>query len=65
MMIFGKRFNLTRALRSRPFTLLWIGQAISNVGDDVFAIALAWQVLLMTHSGLAMGQFSWRQPYLA
>jgi MFS family permease len=35
--------------------MAWIGQTISNLGDSIFAVALAWQVLLMTHSGLAMG----------
>jgi MFS family permease len=44
-----------RALKSRPFTMFWIGQAISGLGNNVFTLALAWQVLLMTHSGTAMG----------
>jgi len=35
--------------------MIWIGQTISNLGDGIFNIALAWQVLLMTHSGTAMG----------
>ena len=43
-----------RALKSRPFAMIWIGQTISSLGDGVFYIALAWQVLLMTHSGTAM-----------
>jgi MFS family permease len=34
--------------------MIWIGQTISNLGDGIFYIALAWQVLLMTHSGTAM-----------
>lgn len=55
MMVLGKRLKFARALRSRPYAMVWIGQTISNIGDGVFAIALAWQVLLMTHSGLAMG----------
>ena len=51
----SKRLQLTRALKSRPYTMIWIGQTISNLGDGIFNIALAWQVLLMTHSGTAMG----------
>jgi MFS family permease len=44
-----------RALHSRPFALLWTGQTISALGDGAFATALAWQVLLLTHSATAMG----------
>ena len=51
----GKRLQFARALKSRPYTMIWIGQTISNLGDGIFNIALAWQVLLMTHSGTAMG----------
>ena len=55
MMVLEKRLKFARALRSRPYAMIWIGQTISNLGDGIFQIALAWQVLLMTHSGLAMG----------
>ena len=55
MMVLEKRLKFARALRSRPYAMIWLGQTISNLGDGVFTIALAWQVLLMTHSGLAMG----------
>ena len=51
----GKRLKFARALKSRPYAMIWIGQTISNLGDGIFYIALAWQVLLMTHSGTAMG----------
>ncbi|HEU0001617.1 MAG TPA: MFS transporter [Ktedonobacteraceae bacterium] len=51
----GKRLQFARALKSRPYAMIWIGQTISNLGDGIFYIALAWQVLLMTHSGTAMG----------
>lgn len=44
----------TRALRSRPFALLWIGQTVSALGDGTFYIALAWQVLILTGSGVSM-----------
>jgi MFS family permease len=55
MMTLGKRLPILHALRSRPYAMIWIGQTISNIGDWIFNIALAWQVLLMTHSGTAMG----------
>lgn len=50
-----KRMKILRAFTSRPFTMIWIGQTISNLGDGMFYIALAWQVLLTTHSATAMG----------
>lgn len=46
--------QFTRALRSRPFTLLWTGQTISVLGDAVFTIAITWEVLLLTGSATAM-----------
>lgn len=49
------RMKFVRALKSRPFAMIWIGQTISNLGDGMFYLALAWQVLLMTHSATAMG----------
>jgi MFS family permease len=50
-----RRFTFARALACRSFRLLWLGQTISNLGNNVFSLALAWQVLLMTHSATAMG----------
>lgn len=47
--------RFARALKSRPYAMVWIGQTISGLGDGIFSLALAWQVLLMTHSGAAMG----------
>lgn len=42
------------AFRSQAFAWLWTGQTISLLGNAVFRIALAWQVLLLTHSAFAM-----------
>lgn len=44
-----------RALGYGPFALLWSGQAISRLGDNVYRIALAWWVLEKTGSATAMG----------
>src|SRR5215469_1357947 len=52
---FTKGLRFTRALKARPYAMVWIGQSLSGLGDGIFYIALAWQVLLMTHSGTAMG----------
>lgn len=49
------RWQFARALRNRPFTLLWLGQSISIAGNAAFTTALAWQVLLLTGSATAMG----------
>ncbi|HEY7022468.1 MAG TPA: MFS transporter [Ktedonobacterales bacterium] len=51
----GDRLRFARALRSRPFALLWLGQTISTLGDGAYLTALAWQVLILTGSGAAMG----------
>lgn len=50
-----RRATFARALRSRRFALLWSGQTISALGDGAFFTALAWQVLILTGSGTAMG----------
>ena len=48
------RVRFARALRSRPFALLWGGQTISALGDGAYTPALAWQTLLLTHSSIAL-----------
>jgi MFS family permease len=46
--------RFARALRSRPFALLWVGQTISILGDGAFFVALVWQVLLSTNSATSI-----------
>jgi MFS family permease len=41
------------ALKTRDFTLLWSGQSLSSVGDQVFPLALA--ILVLHHGGGATG----------
>jgi MFS family permease len=48
-------FRLLRALKNRPFALLWSGQTISLLGDRIYQVALAWWVLEKTGSAVAMG----------
>ena len=50
-----RRVRFARALGSKPFALVWSGQTISSLGDGVTLTALAWQVLVLTGSGTAMG----------
>lgn len=49
------RIRFARALDSKPFALVWSGQTISALGDGITITALAWQVLVLTGSGTAMG----------
>jgi hypothetical protein len=49
------RPNLLSVLRVRNFALPWSGQAISQIGDGLFAMAEIWLVLQLTGSALAMG----------
>ncbi|HVM73070.1 MAG TPA: MFS transporter [Anaerolineales bacterium] len=44
-----------RALRLRPFALLWSGQTISRLGDRFYQVALVWWVLEKTGSAVVMG----------
>ncbi len=43
-----------RALRGRPFLLLWSGQTLSRIGDFAYEIIIAWWVLLETGSAAIM-----------
>src|SRR5512134_1993896 len=40
---------------NRNFRLLWIGEAVSVLGDHFYMIALPWLVLQLTADALAMG----------
>jgi MFS family permease len=46
---------LTGVSQIRNFRLLWIGQAISLLGDQFFMIALPWLILQLTGNALAVG----------
>jgi MFS family permease len=39
----------------RDFRLLWIGEAVSSLGDQFAMIALPWLALVLTGSGIALG----------
>ena len=47
--------TLLMSLRHRSFALLWSGQIISRLGDNLYRVALAWWVLEKTGSATAMG----------
>lgn len=46
---------LFTSLKHRSFALLWSGQALSRLGDNVYRVALAWWVLEQTGSATVMG----------
>ena len=52
----GHTWRFARALRSRPYALLWSGQTISTLGDGAFTVALAWTVVLLTGSATALAE---------
>ncbi len=47
-----------RVLGRRPFAALWAAQAISNVGDTLYSVALLSYVLDRTGSALAAGSIA-------
>jgi MFS family permease len=44
-----------RALRSRDFRLLWLGQLVSVTGSQMRIVAIAWQVYLVKQDPLQLG----------
>ncbi len=47
--------RLLQPLREHDFRLLWLGESISSLGDQFQFVAMAWLVLGLTGSGLALG----------
>jgi MFS family permease len=42
-------------LRDRDFRLLFTGKSVSDLGDEIVAVAVPYQVWILTHSTLAVG----------
>ena len=55
---------MLRVLRHRDFGLLWLGQAVSLVGDGIYLVAIAWLVLDISNepSALALVGLAWTLP---
>jgi MFS family permease len=47
--------DVTPLTTSRQFRLLWIGETVSDLGSRVTAVAMPYQVFVITHSVLAVG----------
>lgn len=48
------KIGALRPLAQRDFALLWSGQTISLFGDGILTVALAWQVLQLSSSAVAL-----------
>ena len=49
------RQNALATLRHRDFRLLWFGQLISTIGDQMQAVGIAWHIFILTDSTLHVG----------
>jgi DHA3 family tetracycline resistance protein-like MFS transporter len=58
------RVGVLRPLRIRDFRLLWIGMTVSMVGDGIYIIAIALQVLEISNSASALAGvgIAWTLP---
>ena len=58
---------MLRVLRNRDFGLLWLGQAVSLVGDGIYLVAIAWLVLDISNEPTALGLvgLAWTLPMVA
>jgi predicted MFS family arabinose efflux permease len=60
------RVAILRPLRVRDFRMLWIGTTVSLLGDGIFPVALAWEVLHLSNSAtaLALVGVTWSVPQI-
>jgi hypothetical protein len=58
------RIGLLRPLRLRDFAFLWTGMTVSMIGDGVYYVAIAWQVIDLTKNPAALGWvgIAWSLP---
>ncbi|MBL8166452.1 MAG: MFS transporter [Anaerolineae bacterium] len=52
------RPSLLSALSLRDFRLVWLGEGVSLLGDQIYLVAVPWLTLQLTGSGLALGLVS-------
>lgn len=60
------RIKMLRPLRLRDFALLWTGMTVSLLGDGMYYVAIAWQVLELDNRPTAMSYVgvAWVAPQL-
>jgi MFS family permease len=49
------RLRVLEALQHRDFRLLWAGQAVSQIGDAAFIVALGWRAFTLTNKASSLG----------
>ncbi|HEX9879691.1 MAG TPA: MFS transporter [Candidatus Binatia bacterium] len=49
------RRNALATLRHRDFRLLWLGQLVSTMGDQMQTVAIGWHIFILTDSSLQVG----------
>jgi MFS family permease len=61
---FGGRIAVLRPLQVRDFAFLWTGMTVSMIGDGIYLVAIAWQVLdIQNRPGtLALVGVAWSLP---
>jgi MFS family permease len=60
----GARVGILRPLGVRDFRFLWAGMTISMIGDGIYLVAIAWQVLEIENrpGALALVGIAWSLP---
>ncbi len=60
----GSRIGVLRPLRIRDFAFLWTGMSVSMIGDGIYFVAIAWQVIDLTNDPAALGLvgIAWSLP---
>jgi MFS family permease len=61
---FRERIAVLRPLQVRDFAFLWTGMTISMIGDGIYYVAIAWQVLSIENrpGALALVGVAWSLP---
>jgi transmembrane secretion effector len=61
---FHERIAVLRPLQVRDFAFLWSGMAVSMIGDGIYLVAIAWQVLSIENrpGALALVGIAWSLP---
>jgi len=50
----GGRLKIVQPLKLRDFSLLWAGMTVSMLGDGIYFVAIAWQVLRLSNAPTAL-----------